>query len=382
VVTAGPPVKVLYLTQGWTVHDRRFVAGLLGAGHQVVYRAVGTIPAARANELAAGGVLSIGEWRAAGSAFWLRLPQLVWAVRRLCQEIHPDIIHAGPIQSGAFLAALAGCRPLVSMSWGSDLLFHARRGPGRWVARWTLRRSDSLVCDCEAVRVASIRLGLDRGRIVVFPWGVDLDTFTPRGPGGVREALGWKESFVLVSARAWEPGYGVDLVAEAFATALREAADLRLMLLGDGSERDLVRRRLEAGGAIQRTYLAGPVEHSDLPGYFRGADLYVSASRRDGASVTMLEAMACGLPALVSDIPSNLEWVDGGSNGWTFRDGDSLSLASAILQAHKSRGRLKEMGAAARRVTERRADWSKNFPLLQDAYELAQAGSRGRGLGD
>jgi glycosyltransferase involved in cell wall biosynthesis len=374
-------LKVLYLTQGWTVHDRRFVAGLLGAGHQVIYRAVGTIPAARAKELDAEGVLSIGEWRAAGPGFWLRLPGLVRAVRRLCQGTHPDIIHAGPIQRGAFLAALAGCRPLVSMSWGSDLLFHARRGLGRWVARWTLRRSDSLLCDCDAVRRASVRLGIDRGRIVVFPWGVDLDTFTPGGPGGVREALGWKESFVLVSARAWEPGYGVDLVTEAFATASREAADLRLMLLGEGSEKERIRRRLEAGGALRRTYLPGPIEHKDLPGYFRAADLYVSASRRDGSSVTMLEAMACGLPALVSDIPSNLEWVDGGSNGWTFRDGDSHSLAAAILHAHESRTRLKEMGAAARRVTEKRADWSKNFPRLQEAYELAQAGSRGRGLG-
>ena len=374
-------MKVLYLTQGWTVHDRRFVVGLLGAGHQVVYRAVGTIPAARAKDLATQGVLSIGEWRAAGSAFWLRLPGLVRAVRRLCQEIRPDIIHAGPIQRGAFLAALAGCRPLVSMSWGSDLLFHARGGVERWVARWTLRRSDSLLCDCEAVRSASIRLGIDPGRIVVFPWGVDLETFTPRGPSRVREALGWKESFVLVSARAWEPGYGVDLVAEAFATASSEAGDIRLMLLGDGSEKGRIRRRLEAGGSLRKTYLPGPIEHTDLPGYFRDADLYVSASSRDGSSVTMLEAMACGLPALVSDIPSNLEWVDGGSNGWTFRDGDSLSLAAAILQAHKSRGRLKEMGAAARRVTETRADWSKNFPRLQDAYELAQAGSRGRGLG-
>jgi glycosyltransferase involved in cell wall biosynthesis len=374
-------VKVLYLTQGWTVHDRRFVTGLLDAGHQVVYRAVGTIPAARAKELEVGGVLSVGEWRASGPDFWFRLPGLVMAVRRLCQETHPDIVHAGPIQRGAFLAAVAGCRPLVSMSWGSDLLFHARGGVGRWIARWTLRRSDSLLCDCEAVRRESVRLGIDRARIVVFPWGVDLDKFTPGGPGAVRETLGWKESFVLISARAWEPGYGVDLVAEAFAAASSEAADLRLMLLGDGSEKGRVHRRLEAGGALRQTYLPGPIEHKDLPGYFRDADLYVSASRRDGSSVTMLEAMACGLPALVSDIPPNLEWVDGGSNGWTFRDGDSLSLAAAILQARKSRTRLKEMGAAARRVTEKRADWSKNFPRLQEAYELAQAGSKRRGLG-
>jgi L-malate glycosyltransferase len=369
-------VRVLYLTQGWTVHDRRFVRGLLDSGHEVTYRAVERA-ANSIGERPAGEslALSIGEWRAGGASFWLRLPGLVGRLRRLIRGMRPDVIHAGPIQRGAFVAALAGGRPLVSMSWGSDLLWGARRGPGKWIAEFVLRRSDSLVCDCDTVRQQSIKLGMDPQAVVAFPWGVDLRAFDLDGRRRLREILGWRDAFVLISARTWEPVYGVDLVAEAFAIALSRQPALRLLLLGSGSDRSRIQRMLNAGGAIRRVHMAGPVRHDDLPDYLRCADVYVSASRSDGSSITLLEAMASGLPAIVSDIPSNREWIEDGVHGWWFRDGDPRSLADTILKAYGEKERLKAMGLAGRKATETKADWNSNFPRLYEAYALAQARS-------
>ena len=365
-------MRIVYVTRRWTVHDRRFVQGLLGAGHEVVYRAVERLPEAALREMQQNRVLSARDWRAAGASFWPRLPWMVRDLRRLVREFQPDLIHAGPIQQGAFVAALAGFHPLASMSWGSDLLRDARAGRDRWLASFVLRRSNVLVCDCETVRARAIDLGMDPERICVFPWGVELDVFSPTAKSEIRRSLGWEGCLVLMSARPWEPVYGTHLVAEAFATAAASEADLRLLMLGEGSQRRRIRRRLESGEAIRRTHFPGPVEHAGLPAYFRAADLYLSASRSDGSSVTLLEAMASGLPALVSDIPSNREWVEDGANGWTFRDGDPASLAGAILRAAQDRGRLGAMGRAARAVTEARADWSKNFPRLDQAYRMAQ----------
>jgi glycosyltransferase involved in cell wall biosynthesis len=61
------------------------------------------------------------------------------------------------------------------------------------------------------------------------------------------------------------------------------------------------------------------------------ADLYISPSHVDGSSVSLMEALACGLPALVSDIPANQEWVSEGVNGWLFPDGNADILAEKIL---------------------------------------------------
>jgi len=108
-----------------------------------------------------------------------------------------------------------------------------------------------------------------------------------------------------------------------------------------------------------------------LPEVYRTADLYVSASHTDGSSVSLLEALACGKPVLVSDIPGNLEWIQNSQNGWTFPDGDVDQLSNQILQI-SVRNDLEKFGKSARRLAELRADWKVNFKKLLSAYDLAE----------
>jgi glycosyltransferase involved in cell wall biosynthesis len=99
------------------------------------------------------------------------------------------------------------------------------------------------------------------------------------------------------------------------------------------------------------------------------ADLYISASHVDGSSVSLMEALACGLPCIVSDIPANKEWVKEGQNGWFFPDGDADALAIKILAAMEVRSSLPEVGREARRTAEEKANWPKNFEKLLTAYQ-------------
>jgi len=137
-----------------------------------------------------------------------------------------------------------------------------------------------------------------------------------------RQQQGWNDAIVLLCLRAWEPNYGVDVLARAFVHAAQQNPALRLILLNEGSEAAKVRSILRAGGVEERVYFGGRIPNADLTTYFGAADLYVSPAHVDGSSVSLLEAMACGLPAIVSDIPANLEWIKEGENGWIFPDGD------------------------------------------------------------
>jgi glycosyltransferase involved in cell wall biosynthesis len=91
-----------------------------------------------------------------------------------------------------------------------------------------------------------------------------------------------------------------------------------------------------------------------------------------------MEALASGLPALVSDIPGNKEWITPGCEGWLFGDGDVEGLVHGILQAYEQRQKLAEMGRAARILAEQRADWRKNFQVLLKAYQMAIDGMQRR----
>jgi glycosyltransferase involved in cell wall biosynthesis len=162
------------------------------------------------------------------------------------------------------------------------------------------------------------------------------------------------------------------VIAKAFVLAAHQRPELHLVMLGNGSQAQELRQIFTQGGVLDRVHFPGQVGQADLPRYYRSTDLYVSASHSDGTSISLLEALASGRPALVSDIPGNREWVTPGENGWWFPDGDEKALAGAILEAVAQRQRLPEMGCAARQVAEQRADWEKNFQVLLKAYELAQ----------
>jgi glycosyltransferase involved in cell wall biosynthesis len=123
------------------------------------------------------------------------------------------------------------------------------------------------------------------------------------------------------------------------------------------------------GGVLDRVHFGGQVTHSNLPRWYHMADIYISPSHVDGSSVSLMEALACGLPCLVSDISGNKEWIVEGENGWFFQDGDVYDLAEKISNAVKSRRSFKRIGESARKTAEQKADWAKNFGKLLEAYD-------------
>ncbi|MBN1147678.1 MAG: glycosyltransferase [Anaerolineales bacterium] len=386
-------MRILYFTRDYTTHDHRFLSALAETEHRVYYLRLER----RGHQLEDRSLppqIEQVAWRGGRSPARLKDgPALLLDLKRVIREIKPDLIQAGPLQRSALLVALAGFRPLVSMSWGYDLLQDAGRNAlWRWATRLTLKRSAAMIGDCNTIRQLAIEYGMQAERIVTYPWGVDLKHFSPAPEEdpcrqGTNEATpnpkDPQRPFTLLSTRSWEPIYGVETISRAFAKAARQRPELRLVMLGNGSQASLLRRALASGEVIDadvlhsrpgesyRVIFPGQVSYTDLPRYYRSADLYLAATLSDGASISLLEAMACGCPALVSDIPGNREWITPGENGWLSPVGDAEALAQAILHAVDQRQRLPEMGHAARRLAEQRADWSKNFPKLLAAYEIA-----------
>jgi glycosyltransferase involved in cell wall biosynthesis len=364
-------MRILYFSRDYTPHDHRFLHSLAGTEHGVFFLRLERRGIAREGRSLPTGVQLV-EWQGGKHPAHLRDGlRYLRSLRRVLRTVQPDILHAGPVHNVAFLASLSGFHPLVTMSWAYDLLFEAGTNRlNRWAVDYTLRRSDVLLCDNPAIAQLALVRGFPRERIVIFPWGIDLLKFSPNVDGGLRAGLGWEDNFVLLHLRGWEPIYGVDVLARAFVLAAQEQPELRLLMLGGGSREGQIRRVFEQGGVLDRVHFAGQVAQDDLPPYYRAADLYVSASHSDGSSVSLMEAMGCALPSLVSNIPGNRYWVEDGVQGWLFQDGDAEDLAQGILNAFAQRYRLREMAKASRHLAEERADWNLNFKQLLAAYEL------------
>ena len=366
-------MRILYFSKDYTTHDYRFLSALAKTEHHI-----GFLRLERGKQVLEKRSLpreiEIIPWAGGKrSQRIIDIPNLLRSLKRVIKKFHPDIIQAGPVQRTAFLVALTGFEPLLTMSWGYDLLVDANRNRlWQWITSYTLKRSAVLVGDCETIRRRAVSFGMRPDRIITFPWGADINRYSPGDDGGLRKQLGWGDDvFVLLSTRSWEPIYGVVDLVKAFIFAAQKRPELRLLLLGGGSEDIEIHRLINSAGVGDKVKYAGLISQEELPRYYRAADIYVSASYSDGTSISLLEALATGLPAIVSDIPGNREWITPGQEGWLFSVGDPETLVNAIVYANDHRSQLLTMGRKARLLAEQRGNWEENFPKLLDAFAIA-----------
>lgn len=357
-------MRIIYFSKNYTPHDYRFLSSLSQTDHEVFYLKLEANKRQTEDRPVPENIQQI-LWAGGQHEFrWRDVPHLTFDLRRLTQEIKPALIHAGPIQTCAFLTALSGFRPILTMSWGYDLVMDADKNAWmKWVTRYTLKRSAFFVSDADVSRNKAIEFGMIPAKTMIFPWGTDIEHFTPKNvqPSNPKP-------FTLFCSRTWEPIYGVDVLAKAFVEVASKNPNVHLILLGGGSQGHKIRQILMNGGVMDQVHFGGHVSQADLPRWYHMADLYISPSHVDGSSVTLMEALASGLPCLVSDIPGNKEWIEDGVNGWLFRDGDADDLAAKILSAIHHRQSFKKIGEAARKTAEEKADWKKNFGKLLEAY--------------
>lgn len=360
-------MRILFFTREYTTHDRRFLEALSNTEHKIYYLRLER-HGYQSEDRPVPPNVEVVPWKGGrGTVTFSDFPKLLPELKRIIRSIQPAIIQAGPLQRSALLVALTHFQPLVSMSWGYDLIIDANRNPlWRWATRYTLKRSAVMVGDCTFVRELAVSYGMPNDRIVTFPWGIDLNHFKP--PADSRDP---NTEFTLLSTRGWEPVYGIDTLAKAFGIASKTHPDIRLIMLGNGSQAGMLRNIFSRYGVSDKVLRPGQMNQGELPYFYHNADIYVAASHSDGTSISLLEAMASGLPVIVSDIPGNREWVTPGKEGWLFLDGDADALAQAIVHAYDHRDILPEMGKTARRLAEQRADWSSNFQKLLEAYDLA-----------
>jgi L-malate glycosyltransferase len=221
-------------------------------------------------------------------------------VRRLLRELQPDVVHGHWLPGFAFFAAVAGARPLVAMAWGSDVL--AARRLQTLANRVALRRATLAMADSQALMDRLVALGARRR--VLVNWGVDLDTFRPaaaRERAALRRELGLGDGPVVLSPRSLMPVYNPRTIVDAWAEVAAERPDVQLVLKHMG----VVREALGELPHADRVHVVGHVDYERMAAYYRVADVCVSIASSDSAPRSVFEAMACGAPCVLSDLP----WV-------------------------------------------------------------------------
>jgi len=285
---------------------------------------------------------------------------------------HCHLIHAHwAIPTGliGILASALFKRPLVVTIHGSDLRM-AMDGPSllRKVFLFVSKKAQYITCVSETQKREMEKLGISREKMSVMPMSIDEDFL---GILKSREKDLERGPLTVFSNRNLLPIYNVSLLIRSIPMVLKEEPSTRFLIAGDGTERDVLEKAAQELDVSSSTQFLGQVPHEEMPNLLSQADIYVSTSLYDGTSVSLLEAMASGAFPVVTDIPSNREWILDGENGFLVPTESETVLAKRIIEAIRSHRVLMEARKKNREIVEERAHWRKNIGKITEIYQGA-----------
>jgi glycosyltransferase involved in cell wall biosynthesis len=291
------------------------------------------------------------------------------------RRIKPDIVFSQGIQGQGLFAVLSKVRPVLLMPWGSDWAIVANKNIiMRLWSRYVVNRADLIQIDCEVGK--GVILELSKGKVKpddiwVFPQGIDLSIvkLIPDIRKTLRQELGWMDKKILIITRKFKSVYGIDIFLKALSMIVQQDRDVRAIIVGFGPLEHELKSLSISLGLKEFVKFTGRVNRWELVNYLNVADIYVSTSYSDGTSLSLLEALVVGLPAVVTDVPANLEWVRDGYNGFIAKRGDHKDVEEALLKLLKNVELWPIFRERNIMLAKKKADWDKNFEKFVRMFE-------------
>lgn len=282
-------------------------------------------------------------------------------LKRVVQELAPDVFHAHYLVEHGLYGTAANYRPYIVSAWGSDVLVEAAKSrASRSIARFVLRRADLATANNRHMaREMVLKLGADRGFLQHIVLGVERGFLDQREASVNSRAQNEGHTPTVISTRSLEgPLYNVDVVVRAMARVRERSPRARLVVAGEGRlrpETEALAQRLGLADAVQFT---GLLPRDAFRTALADAEVYVSVPSSDGTSVALLQAMAVGCFPVVTDLPSQRELVEQGVRGLRVTPRDDAALAEAIVRALEDR-------ELRRSALERNRSFVEEYGLLE-----------------
>ncbi|HEX9668835.1 MAG TPA: glycosyltransferase family 4 protein, partial [Thermoanaerobaculia bacterium] len=221
--------------------------------------------------------------------------------------------------------------------------------------------ADHVLTVSELARESYLEAGVPPERVHALSLGADLELFTP---AAAADAAAPRDGFTFLFSGASIGRKGFDLLLDAFARVAAAEPTARLRVVGPHGDAAHLLDGLPAA-ARERVTVVGPVPQAALAPELRGADLLVLPSRHDSYGMAVAEALACGLPVLVSSMVGAKDLVRSGETGWIVPVGDGAALAERMLWCARHPTAVRALRPACRRAAEG-ATWESYHRRLAD----------------
>ncbi|MEA3357197.1 MAG: glycosyltransferase family 4 protein, partial [Patescibacteria group bacterium] len=227
------------------------------------------------------------------------------------------------------------------------------------VAKWTFKSADTIICYTEEEKTMLKQLGIDSDKIVVIHNGTDTNMFVPGGKEKNHTHILWIGRFT--------PGKGVEYLIDAFNTLIKDCPDVKLNMIGKGPLKEEIEQKIQDLDLCGSINIKEFVPNSDLPETYQSSDVFVLPSLDEGVPRTILEAMACGVPVVCTELPQLVKIVKG--CGFVVPLRDSQAIAESIIKVISNRKMAHEFGETGRAKVVEKYSWVDTVKKTVRLYE-------------
>lgn len=360
-------MKLCFLAGANSIHSYRWIKYFAEAGHEITW-----ISLAQSIFDSIAGVRYFEIDSSGGPAGLLRA---AITTRRIVADCRPDVLHVHSVGSYGMVGLLSGFAPIVATPWGSDVIYGKKSLLKRPLIAAILRRAAMITCDAWHMRDEVMAFDVPAERIHIINFGIDTERFSPRPHDpAIRSANRLGDAPAVISLRNFEPVYDIPTLLKAVPGVLVRYPDTRFMLVGRGSLEGQLKALADQLGIAESVRFVGFVPNDQLPATLCSLDVYVSTSLSDaGIAASTAEAMACGLPAVITDSGENGRWIADGSNGFLVPVSQPEVLAERLIQVIGDADLRRRVGRAGRATIQERNDYRAEMAKMEALYRRVAA---------
>lgn len=284
-------------------------------------------------------------------------------LKKIIKHFKPDILHAHYATSYGLVGALANFHPFVISAWGTDVMkFPAKNFVAKSILKFNFKKAD-LLCATSFTILDYINQVI-KVPVSVIPFGININEFKPKKV----ESLFGPDDFILGSIKPVESLYNIDVLVRSFATLLPKYTNLKLLIIGDGTERTALIELCKKLGVFEKVIFPGRIPFKEISNYYNMIDILVNISEYESFGVSVVEAMACGTPVIVTNVGGLKEVVKDDSVGLKVNIGDVDDTIKAIERLINDKALYDQLSVNARKHVIEKYNWDDNLKQMIDEY--------------
>jgi glycosyltransferase involved in cell wall biosynthesis len=302
----------------------------------------------------------------------LRTFQRGYRLKKILNFTKPHFLHCFDSIYG-YLGALCSFHPLIITLWNDEVGFFPRRNfLEKKAIIYGLQKADLVTVDAEEIIPPLKKLLSPRiPRIEYIMTGVDFKIFYPSSSPDLKKQLKIPLTApVVTSLRSLEEEYyNIEVIISAVPLVIKKIPQVRFLILDQGKLLPHLQEKVRELRIEKAVKFIGRVPHQEMVNYLHISDVALSVPSIDATSSSLLEGMSCGVPLVVSDLPTNRRWIKNGWNGLVVPPGDKEKLAAAILQLLEDETLRKTFGQRSYQIVKEKADTHTWLRKMEDWYQ-------------